>query len=147
MIKTFEDLDAWKKARELVNGIYGITRAGELARDFGLCGQIQRAAVSVMSNIAEGFERQHAAEKLQAYNIARGSCGEVRSLLYVVEDNYPNTVSAVQRSRCTVVETGSLVTGLINSTRKRIAVKAGAVMALLCIGLVPISYLLSSISF
>ncbi len=81
---TFEDLNAWKKARELVNRVYSLTREGALAKNFGLCGQIQRAAVSVMSNVAEGFERAHAAEKLQAYNIARSSCGEVRSLLYVI---------------------------------------------------------------
>ncbi|HJT82744.1 MAG TPA: four helix bundle protein [Chthoniobacterales bacterium] len=83
----FEDLDAWKKARTLVNTVYAITRNASLRSDWGLCGQIQRAAVSIMSNIAEGFERNHAAEKMQAYNVARGSCGEVRSLLYVIEDN------------------------------------------------------------
>jgi four helix bundle protein len=75
---TFEDLDAWKKARELVNAIYAITGKSVLTKDFGLCGQIQRAAVPAMSNVAEGFERQHSPEKLQAYNIARASCGEVR---------------------------------------------------------------------
>ena len=54
---TFEDLDVWKQARTLVNAIYTLTRRESLARDFGLCGQLQRAAVSVMTNVAEGFER------------------------------------------------------------------------------------------
>jgi four helix bundle protein len=120
---TFEDLDAWKKARKLVNTIYAITRHGELAKDFGLCGQIQRAVVSAMSNVAEGFERRHFAGKLQAYNVARGSCGEVRSLLYVIEDNYSLNSAAARECRKLIVEVGSLISGLIASIRKRLAAK------------------------
>jgi four helix bundle protein len=86
---TFEDLDSWKHARELVSKIYRLTRSEPLCRDFGICTQLQRAGVSIMSNIAEGFERTHISEKVQFYNVARGSTGEVRSLLYVVEDNFP----------------------------------------------------------
>ena len=82
----FEDLDAWGLARALVRETYQLTRRPGLDRDFGLSGQLQRAAVSIMSNIAEGFERKHKAEKSQAYNVARASCGEARSLLYVVGD-------------------------------------------------------------
>ena len=55
-IKRFEDLIAWQKARELTKEIYIITRQGDFAQDYGLSGQIQRAAVSIMSNVAEGFE-------------------------------------------------------------------------------------------
>jgi four helix bundle protein len=131
---TFEDLEAWKRARKLVNATYALTRDRALARDFGLCGQLQRAAVSVMSNIAEGFERQHVPEKLQAYNIARGSCGEVRSLLYVVEDNYPTTAQTAPELRSLSVETGSLASGLIASTRRRLIGKA-SVSILLTMGL------------
>jgi len=120
---TFEDLDAWKKVRELVNVVYEITRRGSLNKDFGLCGQIQRAAVSAMSNVAEGFERQHSAEKLQAYNVARASCGEVRSLLYVIEDNFPESASAAAILRDEVVSVGKLVSGLIRSTEKRRAAR------------------------
>src|SRR5258707_11735834 len=87
---TFEDLDSWKQSRELTRELYNLTRTEAMARDFGLSSQIQRAGVSTMSNIAEGFERQHLQEKLQFYNVARGSNGEVRSLLYVIEDNYPS---------------------------------------------------------
>ena len=131
MSMTFEDLDAWTKARELVNTVYKITRETSLARDFGLCDQARRAAVSVMSNIAEGFERQHIGEKLQAYNIARGSCGEVRSLLYVIEDNYPTSGRACAEARVMVLEAGRLTSGLITSTRKRLATKIGTRTALL----------------
>ncbi len=133
MIMTFEDLDAWKKARELVNAVYLITRETALRNDFGLCGQIQRAAVSAMSNIAEGFERQHFAEKVQAYNVARASCGEVRSLLYVIEDNYPGSATAAIETGKVVGEAGSLVAGLLASTRRRLAAKAGG-----AVGLIPL---------
>src|SRR5438270_11620214 len=85
---TFEDLKSWQKARQLVRKIYELTRTEELCREFGLCTQLQRAAVSIMSNIAEGFERTHLQEKLQFYNIARSSTAEVRSLFYVIEDNF-----------------------------------------------------------
>jgi four helix bundle protein len=127
---TFEDLEAWKKARKLVNSIYYLTRDPSIARDFGLCGQIQRAAVSVMSNIAEGFERAHGAEKLQAYNVARASCGEVRSLIYVIEDNYKAVSPGLTEIRATVADTGSLVSGLISATRKRLAGKIASTVAL-----------------
>ncbi len=116
---TFEDLESWQKARETVRKIYELTRADALSRDFGLCGQIQRAAVSVMSNIAEGFERLHLQEKLQAYNIARGSVAEVRSLLYVIEDNYPRSATFSAAVRGEIVSVGKLVSGLIRSTTKR----------------------------
>lgn len=116
---TFEDLDAWQKARQLVRGVYGLTRREGLSRDFGLCDQIRRACVSIMSNVAEGFERTHLPEKLQFYNIARGSAGEVRSLLYVIEDNYPTFMEDGRRLRADTVEVGRLLTGLIQSTEKR----------------------------
>ncbi|HKI69783.1 MAG TPA: four helix bundle protein, partial [Verrucomicrobiae bacterium] len=84
----FEDLEAWKEARKLVKQVYDVTRSQDIARDFGVTGQIQRASVSIMSNIAEGFERIHVQEKLQFYNVARSSSAEVRSLTYVIEDNF-----------------------------------------------------------
>src|SRR5215469_10283573 len=85
-INSFEELQAWKTARELVRFIYAIFRRKPASFDFGLKDQVQRAAVSAMTNIAEGFERVHYAEKLQFYNIARASCGEVRSLSFVMLD-------------------------------------------------------------
>jgi four helix bundle protein len=116
---TFEDLNSWKQSRALVNQIYGLTRDLALSKDRALCSQIQRASVSMMSNIAEGFERTHLAEKLQAYNIARASCGEVRSLLYVIEDNYRTTAPVAVKVRAAAGEAGALISGLIASTNRR----------------------------
>lgn len=86
MAKYFEDLDVWRDARSLTNAVYGATAESGFAKDFGLRDQIRRAAVSVMSNIAEGFERGGNQEFMQFLYIAKGSCGEVRSQLYVAKD-------------------------------------------------------------
>ena len=85
-VQRFEDLIAWQKARVLTTEIYRSTGQGSFARDFGLRDQIQRAAVSVMSNIAEGFDRGSRAEFHQFLVIAKASCAEVRSQLYVAFD-------------------------------------------------------------
>ena len=85
-IERFEDIDAWKKARELTQAVYLISGSGQFAKDFGLRDQIQRAAVSVMSNIAEGFERGGTKEFYQFLSIAKGSTGEIESQLYVALD-------------------------------------------------------------
>lgn len=85
-IERFEDLIAWQKARALTRSIYKASRIGAFAKDFGLSGQIQRAAVSVMSNIAEGFERGGRGEFHQFLSTAKASCAELRSQLYVALD-------------------------------------------------------------
>ena len=85
-IERFEDLVAWQKARILAQTIYKLTRERTFAKDIGLSGQVQRAAVSVMANIAEGFERNRSAEFHQFLSVAKGSCAEVRSHLYVAHD-------------------------------------------------------------
>lgn len=85
-IKGFEDLIAWQKARELTAAIYRITRESELRRDSALSGQMQRAAVSIMSNIAEGHERGTTQEYHRHLTIAKGSAAELRSQLYVALD-------------------------------------------------------------
>ena len=85
-IERFEDLIAWQKARALTGAIYEVTRQGAFARDFGLSGQIQRAAVSIMSNLAEGFERGGRGEFHQFLSTAKASCAELRSQLYVALD-------------------------------------------------------------
>ena len=115
----FEDLDVWQASRRLVSEIYQMTRVEPLARDYGLCSQIQRAAVSVMTNIAEGFERSHRQEKIQFYNIARASAAEVRSLLYVIQDNYPKQSSLVEERRADCILIARLISGLIRSTTAR----------------------------
>ena len=87
----FEDLEIWKSARELTNNIYKITKEISFSKDFDLRNQIRRAAVSVMSNIAEGYERGGNQEFIQFLSIAKGSCGEVRCQLYIAGDqNYIN---------------------------------------------------------
>ena len=116
---TFEDLEGWQQARQLTKQIYTVTRESEVARDFGLCGQIQRAGVSAMSNLAEGFERRHVQEKLQFYNVAHASTAEVRSLTYVIEDNYPKLAMEAVELRKKAMGTGQLVGGLIRSTESR----------------------------
>ncbi|HEY6230821.1 MAG TPA: four helix bundle protein [Pyrinomonadaceae bacterium] len=85
-IERFEDLIAWQKARFLTAQIYKVTGEGDFAKDFGLKNQIQRAAVSIMSNIAEGFERARPAEFHQFLSMAKASCAELRSQLYVAFD-------------------------------------------------------------
>lgn len=85
-IKRFEDIVAWQGARALVKEVYTLTRGGPFARDYGLRDQMQRASVSVMSNIAEGYERDNDKEFRHFLAIAKASAGEVRSLLYVALD-------------------------------------------------------------
>jgi four helix bundle protein len=85
-IQRFEDLIAWQKARELTRAIYKVTQQGQFAKDFGLRDQICRASVSIMSNIAEGFERGGRNEFHQFLSTDKASCAEVRSQLYVALD-------------------------------------------------------------
>lgn len=115
----FEDLEAWKKARELVNLVYDMTEVGPLARDFGLRGQIQRAAVSIMSNLAEGYERTHKAEKIQFYKIAKASAAEVRSLSYVLKDRKMGPEDQIEKAGNLAHQVGALIKGLIRSFESR----------------------------
>jgi len=86
MVERFEDFIVWKKAMRLVIEIYKNLKD---CKDFGFNDQIQRAGVSIPSNISEGFERQHNKEKIQFYYIAKGSCGELRTQLYHAKElNY-----------------------------------------------------------
>ena len=85
-VKRFEDLEVWQVARRLTKAIYEVTKRDLFAHDLGLKDQIQRAAVSIMSNIAEGFERNGNKEFCNFLYIAKGSAGEVRAQLYVAKD-------------------------------------------------------------
>jgi four helix bundle protein len=85
-VERFEDLIAWQKARQLTRCIYEATRRGDWAKDFGFSSQIQRATVSITSNIAEGFERDRLTEFHQFLSIAKASCAEARSQLYLALD-------------------------------------------------------------
>ena len=85
-VSRFQDLIVWQKARALTAEVYRVTRQGDFARDFGLTSQMQRASVSIMANLAEGFDRNRPAEFQRSLGIAKGSCAEVVSHLYVALD-------------------------------------------------------------
>ena len=85
-IERFEELIAWQKARELTVKVYRISRKVEFAKDYRLSGRIQAAAVSIMSNVAEGFERGGLGEFHQFLSAAKASCAVLRSRLYVALD-------------------------------------------------------------
>ena len=95
----------------------------------------------ITSQAKEGFERTHLQEKIQFYNVARASAGEVRSLLYVLSDNFAEAAAEAERLRDEVTRVGKLVTGLLNSTVRRRGIAARGIVALLS----TISYLLTSI--
>lgn len=85
-IERFEDIEAWQKGRELTRIIYKITSQGDIAKDFALKDQLRRASISIMANIAEGFEREGNKEFKQFLAMAKGSVGELKSHLYVALD-------------------------------------------------------------
>jgi four helix bundle protein len=88
-VKSFEDLQVWQDARSLVKSIYELTSLDGFKKDYGLKDQIQRAAVSIMNNISEGYERDNNNEFIKFLGYSKGSAGEVRSMLYVALDlNY-----------------------------------------------------------
>ena len=108
-IKRFEEIEAWQVGRSLVNAVYALTKKGGFARDWGLRDQIQRATVSVCSNIAEGFERCGNKEFAHFLWIAKGSAGEVASQLYHAKDNGYITESEFQSvTEMTVAVRGKL---------------------------------------
>ena len=89
--KKFEDLEVWRNARQISVMIYKITDEGNFKKDFGLKDQLRRASVSIVSNIAEGFERNGNKEFAQFLSYAKGSAGEIRAQLYIAKDlNYIN---------------------------------------------------------
>ena len=112
-IERFEDIDAWKKARELTKIIYEVTSQGKLATDFSLRDQLRRAAVSIMANIAEGFEREGNKEFRQFLATAKGSAGEVKALLYVAMDAGLTSMEQFQRIRTLADETSRLLAGFL----------------------------------
>ncbi len=85
-IEQFEEIEAWKEARKLVNRVYGVCSVNEFKKDYSLVDQIRRAAISVMANIAEGFARKGNKEFIQFLFIAKSSAAELQSHLYVALD-------------------------------------------------------------
>lgn len=115
----FEDLEAWKKARELVKLIYDITSDGPWSSDYGLRDQVRRAAVSVMSNVAEGFERHGTVEFVRCLLMAKSSAGEVRSQLYVALDQGYICKDAFESARQLAEITSGKIAGLANHLKGR----------------------------
>jgi four helix bundle protein len=122
-IDTFEDLIAWQKSRELAKAIYQITSNGEFAKDYGLRDQIRRASVSIMSNIAEGFDRAGRGEFHQFLVIAKGSAAEVRSQLYIALD--ANYISSKDFSQLKDLaeEVSRIIGGLRSAVKKQMDTK------------------------
>ena len=112
-IKKFEEIESWKNSRSLTKRIYKVTSSGTFTRDFGLKDQIRRASVSILSNIAEGFERGGDKEFLQFLAIAKGSCGEVRSQLYVALDQEYLSQDEFEELSRSATEVSQLLSGLM----------------------------------
>lgn len=115
--KKFEDIEAWKKARALARKIYSASKQGHFARDFGLRDQIRRSAVSVMSNIAEGYDRNGTGEFIQFLAIAKGSAAEVQSQLYVAFDQTYIDRPEFDELKGLANETGRMIGGLMSYLR------------------------------
>ena len=118
-IEKFEDFVAGQKARSLTAEIYQVTERGKFSRDFGLRDQIRRASVSIMSNIAEGFERGRASEFHQFLSIAKASCAEVRAQLYVALDVGHLTDEEFKELMSRAMELGRIIGGLRASVEHR----------------------------
>lgn len=112
-IERFEDIDAWKAGTELVNKVYQVTGRNSFAKDFALRDQIRKAAVSIPSNIAEGFERNRRGEFVQFLRYAKGSAGEVRSQLYHARDQGHIDEETFQTLRMEVASVSRQIQGFI----------------------------------
>ena len=119
-IVKFEDLIAWQEARKIVNLIYDITQRPNF-KDFGLASQIQKAAVSIMANISEGFGRYSFKDSKQFFTMARGSIAEVQSHLYVILDRNVILKDEFQSVYDQSVKTNKLINGLIKNSKHQIA--------------------------
>ena len=117
-IEKFEDMLSWQKARELTKRVYHVSKRGDFAKDFELRGQMRNASISVMSKIAEGFERGGDKEFLQFLSTAKGSCGEVRSQLYVALDQSYITPVEFDNLSSEAVEVSRLVAGFMGYLRQ-----------------------------
>jgi four helix bundle protein len=115
--RTFEEIEAWQQARELTKLVYEASGSGAFGRDFALRDQIRRAAVSVMSNIAEGFGRGGLREFVQFLSVARGSTSEVGAQLYVALDQGYFDADRFALLQDQVTRTGSVLSGLMRYQR------------------------------
>jgi four helix bundle protein len=119
-IKSFTDLDAWKKSHEIIVLIYLITKEFPKEEIFGIVNQMRRCAVSITSNIAEGFSRQSIKEKIQFYCIALGSLTELQNQLLISKDVKYLTVEKFYQISDKTVIAHKILNGLIKSTKNRL---------------------------
>jgi len=112
-IERFEELESWKKARELANLIYDLTEHERFKKDFRLCGQVRDASGSIMHNIAEGFDAGSDAEFIRFLRISRRSASEVQSQLYLALDRKYITKTQLQTAYEKATEVKKLINGLI----------------------------------
>ena len=131
MADRFEDLDAWNVACELANLIYLFGRESGFSKDYSFKDQIQRAAVSVMNNVAEGFERGSNKDFAKFLFIARGSVGEVRSMLYLALDQKYITDEQFKEAYNLCVRDSQLCWGLIKHLQKTSGWKTGLQITLI----------------
>jgi four helix bundle protein len=117
LIKSFEDIDVWKEARKLVNVIYSLTSKDSFKKDFGLKEQLQRAAVSCMSNVAEGFDSDTKQQFIQMLSYTKRSASEVQSELYVALDRKYISEKEFQDSYNTAKSVRKLSNGFIRYLR------------------------------
>lgn len=117
-IEKFEDIKSWQIARQATNLIFELSSKGQFAKDFTLVNQIRRSSISIMSNIAEGFERGGDKEFINFLSIAKGSCGEARSQLYIALDRNYITQAEFDFAYSQLDETGKLIGGFMNYLRK-----------------------------
>jgi four helix bundle protein len=115
--KRFEEIESWKKSRELTNLVYQVSRKPAFARDYNLKDQIRRASVSIMSNIAEGHDRGGTAEFIQFLATAKASAAEVRCQLYVAADQ--GYIDEQEFAELTILttQTAKMISGLITYLR------------------------------
>ena len=130
-IQRFEDLTAWQIARELTNQIYSVTKEESLSRDFVFIDQIRKAALSVMNNISEGFERGSNKDFAKFLFIARGSAGEVRSMLYIALDQSYMNVETFDQCLELSVRCSQLCWGLIKHLQKHSTWKTKAFISII----------------
>jgi four helix bundle protein len=112
-IERFEEIEGWKLARRAANRIYDVSAGGVFSKDFALVNQIRRASISILSNIAEGFERDGNKEFLQFLSVAKGSCGEVRAQLYLAADRGYIDEPTFKEISDLLIETSRTIAGLI----------------------------------
>jgi four helix bundle protein len=112
-VEKFEDLEAWQKARELANDLYRLSGQGDFSKDWALRDQMRRSAISILSNIAEGFERDGDAEFSRFLSIAKGSAGELRAQIHISGDQHYLACEDRQRLIAQVIEISNMISGLM----------------------------------